>query len=153
MILGLSILPLGVAVACGASTAPAPAAPSPSASGFAPGAASSAPAPAERPFARTVLEAQTMIQDQVDGKMTTLWKCVDAYRKARGEPHKSVVVDVGIDQEGNLLGVKAASTKQGDLDPTLKQCLWDTLHGLPFPRSHAGIITVRQTFSDTDVSR
>jgi len=26
------------------------------------------------------------------------------------------------------------------------------LHGLPFPRSHAGIITVRQTFTDVSVA-
>jgi hypothetical protein len=25
------------------------------------------------------------------------------------------------------------------------------LHGLPFPRSHAGIITVRQTFTDQQI--
>ncbi len=84
--------------------------------------------------------------------MKTLWKCVGAYRAARGDPHKAVVIDVGIDQEGILLGVTSPSTKQGDLDPVLKQCLFDGLHGLPFPRGHAGIITVRQSFTDQSVS-
>jgi hypothetical protein len=106
----------------------------------------------EHPFARTVIEAQTIIQDQIDSRMKTLWKCVSAYRASTGDPHKGVIVDVGIDQEGALLGVTTPSTKQGGLEPTLRQCLWDGLHGLPFPRSHAGVITVRQTFTDATVS-
>jgi hypothetical protein len=105
------------------------------------------------PFASTVVEAQSLIQDQIDAHMKTLWKCVGAYRATRDDPHKAVVIDVGIDQEGILLGVTSPSTKQGDLDPTLKQCLFDGLHGVPFPRSHAGIITVRQTFTDQAVSQ
>ncbi len=103
------------------------------------------------PFASTVIEAQSLIQEQIDAHMKTLWTCVNAYRATGGDPHKAVVVDVGIDQEGVLLGVTSPSTKSG-LDPVLKQCLFDGLHGLPFPRSHAGIITVRQTFKDQAVS-
>jgi hypothetical protein len=64
------------------------------------------------------------------------------------------MVDIGIDQEGTLLGVVAPNAaKQGVLDPELRQCLIATLHGLPFPRSHAGVITVRQTFSDAPIGR
>jgi hypothetical protein len=106
----------------------------------------------ERPFAHSAVEAQGIIQELIDGRMKTLWKCVDAYRTARGDPHKAVIVDVGIDQEGHLLGVTTPNTKQ-DLDPTLKQCLWDGLHNLPFPRSHAGVITVRQSFTDATVTQ
>jgi hypothetical protein len=109
-------------------------------------------APVAHPFANTVLEAQTIIQEQIDAHMKALWKCVDAYRANKGDPHKAVVIDVGIDQEGNLLGVTTSNTKAGGLDPALRQCLWDGLHGLPFPRSHAGVITVRQTFTDAAVS-
>ena len=59
-----------------------------------------------------------------------------------------MTVDIGIDQEGTLLGVVSPNPKKGDLEPALRDCLWGNLHGLPFPRSHAGVITVRQTFTD-----
>lgn len=108
-------------------------------------------APVVRPFASTPLEAQSLIQEQVDVHMKTLWKCVGDYRTRKGDPHKAVVVDVGIDQEGTLLGVMSTSTKQGDLDPALRDCIFGTLHGLPFPRSHSGVITVRQTFTDVSI--
>ena len=145
----LSLAVPWVTMACGNSQpvaqAPAPAAPVDAA-------APVVDAPVERPFAKTVLEAQTLIQEQIDTRMKALWKCVDPFRKSKGDPHMSVVIDVGIDQEGNLLGVTMPSAKGGEFDPTLKQCLWDNLHGLAFPRSHAGVITVRQTFSDASVT-
>lgn len=141
-------LPL-LAMACGtskqAAQSPAPVAQSDAG-------AQTMDAAVERPFAKTVLEAQGLIQEQIDSRMKVLWKCVDVYRSAKGDAHRAVVVDVGIDQEGTLLGVTTPSGKGGDFDPTLKQCLWDGLHGLAFPRSHAGVITVRQTFSDASVS-
>jgi hypothetical protein len=137
-------------MACGSSTqtsrAPAPS-PSPGVTD-----AGLTDAQVAHPFASTVIEAQSLIQEQIDAHMKTLWKCVNAYRATGGDPHKPVVVDVGIDQEGVLLGVTSPSTKQIGLDPVLKQCLFDGLHGLPFPSSHAGIITVRQTFTDQAVS-
>ena len=110
-------------------------------------------AAAPRPFASTPLEAQSLIQEQVDAHMKTLWKCVADYRTRKGDPHKAVVVDVGIDQEGTLLGVMTPNAKQGDLEPALRDCIFGTLHGLPFPRSHSGVITVRQTFTDVSVSQ
>ena len=62
--------------------------------------------------------------------------------------------DIGIDQEGNLIGVTTPNAKKGgELDPTLRICLTDGLRGLAFPRSHAGVITVRQTFKDAQVSQ
>jgi hypothetical protein len=113
-----------------------------------------APAPPERPFAKTPLEAQSLIQEQIDSRSQVLWKCVEAYRAKKGDPHKQVVADIGIDQEGNLIGVTAANAKRGgDLDPALRSCLTDGLRGLAFPRSHAGVITVRQTFKDAQVSQ
>ena len=140
-----------LAIACGSSN-PSAHAPSP-ASGTTEAGAPTPDAGVERPFAHSAIEAQTLIQEQIDAHMKTLWKCVDAYRASKNDPHKAVVVDVGIDQEGTLLGVTTPSAKQGELDLGLKQCLWDGLHGLPFPRSHAGVITVRQTFTDAAVSQ
>jgi hypothetical protein len=107
-----------------------------------------ADAKVERPFAKTAVEAQTLIQEQIDAHIKPLWKCVEQLRTAKKDPHKSVAVDIGIDQEGNLIGVTAANAKQGELDPTTRDCLFAALHGLPFPRSHSGVITVRQTFAD-----
>jgi hypothetical protein len=135
-------------VACGGPQAAPVATPASSASVVDAGGIDAADSAVERPFAKTLGDAQSMIQDQIDHKMTTLWKCVDAYRARKNDPHRGVVVDVGIDQEGHLLGLTPVGTKQQELDPTLRDCLWNALHGLPFPRSHAGVITVRQTFAD-----
>jgi hypothetical protein len=121
------------------------------------GAASGAPGDAglaaadakvEKPFAKTPAEAQTLIQEQIDAHLKPLWRCVEQLRAAKGDPHKPVAVDIGIDQEGNLIGVTAANAKQGDLDLTTRDCMLAALHGLPFPRSHSGVISVRQTFTD-----
>lgn len=118
--------------------------------GAAPGDAgdAAADAKAERAFAKTAIEAQSLIQEQIDAHIKPLWKCVERLRVAKGDPHKAVTVDIGIDQEGNLLGVTTANAKQGDLDPATRDCMFAALHGLPFPRSHAGVITVRQSFTD-----
>jgi hypothetical protein len=114
--------------------------------------AAASAAPAERPFAKTPLEAQSMIQEQIDTRVKVLWKCVEAYRAKKGDPHKPVVADIGIDQEGNLIGITAPNARKGgDLDPALRTCLTDGLRGLAFPRSHAGVITVRQSFKDAAV--
>ncbi len=148
-----SIAVASMALACtscagaqSSSTAAAPAAGGGGATGDAGVAA--ADAKAERPFAKTAVEAQTLIQEQIDAHIKPLWKCVEQLRAAKADPHKAVAVDIGIDQEGSLLGVTAANTKQGELDPTTRDCMFTALHGLPFPRSHSGVITVRQTFTD-----
>jgi hypothetical protein len=133
------------------AAAPAPAAaPAGGAAGAgAPGDAGVAVADAkvERPFAKTAVEAQALIQEQIDAHIKPLWKCVEQLRAAKGDQHKAVAVDIGIDQEGNLIGVTTPNAK-GDLDPTMRDCMFAALHGLPFPRSHSGIITVRQSFKD-----
>jgi hypothetical protein len=103
-------------------------------------------------MAATPQEAQELIQEQVNARMKALWKCVEDYRARVGKPREPVVVDIGIDQEGTLLGVTTPNAKKAPLDPALQQCVMATLHGAPFPRSHAGVITVRQTFSDVAVS-
>jgi hypothetical protein len=110
-------------------------------------------AAAPRPFASTAGEATTIIQNLIEDHMKPLWQCVDAFRAAKGDPHRALTIDVGTDQEGSLLGITAADPKQHDLDPTLKDCMWKVLHGLPFPRSHAGVITVRQNFTDATITQ
>ena len=105
----------------------------------------------ERAFASTPLEAQTLIQAQIDKRMKDLWSCVNDWRTKKADVHKAVAVNVGIDQEGNLMGITVPNPKQGDLDPSLRDCMMGVLRGLPFPRSHAGVITVRQTFEDKSV--
>jgi hypothetical protein len=94
------------------------------------------------------MQAQSMIQEQIDGQMDVLWKCVKDYRGRVGDPHREVLVDLGIDQEGILMGVTTATPQKGELEPSLKQCFYRSLHGLPFPRSHAGVIQVREFFRD-----
>jgi len=107
----------------------------------------------EHPFASTALEAQRMIQTAIEARMKTLWKCVEDYRTRAGDPHRAVTLNVGIDQEGHLFGVTAADPKHPDLEPALKACVLDTLRNAPFPRSHAGVISVRQAFQDAAVVR
>ena len=143
----LALVALLLLAACSPPSTPAASSSAPA--GADAGAAPEAAAP--RPFASTPGEATAIIQELIEAHMKDLWKCVDAYRTAKSDPHRAVTVDVGTDQEGNLLGVTSASAKH-DLDPTLKECMWNVLHGLPFPRSHAGVITVRQSFSDTTVT-
>lgn len=142
-------LSLAAVVACGGKQvdASSPGTAAATASGGADAGQDAAPAPVARPFASTPLEAQSLIQEQIDARMKVLWKCVGDYRTHKGNPHKALVVDIGIDQEGTLLGVASPNPKK-DLDPALRDCMMAALHGLPFPRSHAGIITVRQTFTD-----
>ena len=106
----------------------------------------------ERPFAATALAAQTMIQAQIEGRMKALWQCVEDYRTRTGDPHRGVTVNIGIDQEGHLFGVTADS-KHADLDPTIKACMIEALRTALFPRSHTGVIAVRQVFQDAPLSR
>jgi hypothetical protein len=109
------------------------------------------PAASERPFASTALEAQSLIQKQIDEKRKALWKCVEDYRARIGDPHRAVTVDIGLDQEGHLIGV--ADTAHGGLDPALGECMTQILRLAPFPRSHTGVITVKQVFQDAAVYR
>jgi hypothetical protein len=145
----LALLPL-VLVRCAASApkADAPAS-TPDASAQPPPPPPAPPAASERPFAKTALEAQTFIQQDIDARRKPLWKCVEDLRTKVGDPHLSVAVDIGIDQEGRLIGV--ADTKHGGIDPTLQSCMTAILRLAPFPRSHTGVITVHQVFQDSTV--
>jgi hypothetical protein len=73
-------------------------------------------------------------------------KCVEEARARRKEPHAKIVLELGIDQEGALIGVKAP--KGTATDEALLACVREALRDAPFPRSHAGVITVKKTFED-----
>jgi hypothetical protein len=109
------------------------------------------PPPHERPFARSPTEATGIIQREIDSRMPALWDCVQGYRKANRDAHQTIVVNLGIDEDGNLLGVASGDPKHGDVPAPVRKCILKALHDAPFPRSHAGIITVRQTFQDTAI--
>jgi hypothetical protein len=140
---------------CGSShpVSQAPPTPPPSAVADAgpPDAAPPPPPPKERPFAHSPTEATGIIQHEIDARMPALWDCVQAYRKANRDAHQTIVVSLGIDEDGNLLGVASGDPKHGDVPPPVRKCILRALHDAAFPRSHAGIISVRQTFQDTAV--
>jgi hypothetical protein len=138
----------GGSTAAGGTGGSGPAAGTPAAT-----ATAAAAAPAEKPFAHNAQEAQNLIQATIDEHLKTLWKCVADWRGRVKDAHRALAVDIGIDQEGVLLGVVSPNPKKNPIDDPLKACLDGSLRGLPFPRSHAGVITVRQTFSDTVVQQ
>jgi hypothetical protein len=94
------------------------------------------------------MQAQSMVQEQIDGQITVLWSCVKEFRRRVNDPKKEVLVDVAIDQQGLLTGVTTATPQKGTLDAALARCLYAALHALPFPRSQGGIISVRESFAD-----
>jgi hypothetical protein len=149
---------LGLFVACGGSkTAPAavePQAASATASPSAPGpggatdggTATTASGGGERPFAKSGAEASELIDKTVESRHDRVKKCIDEVRARRKDPHAKIVVELGIDQEGMLIGVKAP--KGAINDDALFACVRDALRDAPFPRSHAGVITVKKSFED-----
>jgi hypothetical protein len=138
-----------LATAPAASTSPAAAgsAAAPSGSASAP----AAPPPPAHPFAHNAEEATSLIDDAINAKAAELTACVDEARKRRKEPHAKIVVQVGIDESGHLIGVEMPKGEKKD--KALADCLLKGLHDAPFPESHAGVITVRRTFEDKAVYR
>jgi len=156
-----SVVALCVVVACGkqptaATPAPgsAPPAAAPTSSSAAePTAAASAadagpptPPPEAHPFAKTAAETGELIGKAVDGRIDGMWKCVEETRARRKDPHAKIVVELGIDQEGTLIGVKSPNGVQAD--ETLYACVREALRDAPFPRSNTGVITIKKTFED-----
>jgi hypothetical protein len=140
-----SSAPAGAAAAAGATTpavAGGPAQPAPVAT-------PAPPPPPEHPFAATSLDATNMIDAAIDSRASALVKCVETARPKRKNPHAKILVEVGLDQEGHLLGVKAPAGAPAD--PDLYACAQAALQGANFPRSHAGIITVVKTFEEQAV--
>ena len=107
--------------------------------------------PPAHPFASNAVEATSLIDDAITSRANELDECVEAARTRRKSAHEKIVVEVGIDEEGHMLGVKLP--KGGEADKALADCVLAALRGAPFPRSHAGVITVRKTFEDKAVYR
>lgn len=145
---------LFVCSACGGGGSNAPARVAPPAASPDGGASSAAEAstapPAEaKPFAKTGAEATTLIDDAIEKRREAVSACVHDARKRRNDPHAKVEFDIGIDQEGVLIGVKGSKGSKDD--PVLNECVRNALRGAPFPRSNAGVITVKKTFVDAVV--
>ena len=113
--------------------------------------AAAASAPAEKPFAKTPEEATTLIDEAVTSRAAPLSRCVEELRARKKDVHAKVTVEIGIDQEGHLLGVK--TPKGHTEDRALNECVQVALRGAPFPRSHSGVITLKKTFEDSVVYR
>jgi hypothetical protein len=90
-----------------------------------------------------------MIDDAITSRVDDVTACVDAARARRKSPHEKIVVEIGIDQEGHMLGVKLPKGEKPD--KALVDCVLTALRQAPFPRSHSGVITVRKTFEDKAV--
>jgi len=98
-----------------------------------------------RPFAGSPMEASQLIGIALDKKSGEMQKCVREYRTRKNLPHERVEISVGIDQEGRLLG---AVLKRAKPDPTFSECVQGALSGAPFPRSHAGVITMTKSYEE-----
>jgi hypothetical protein len=98
----------------------------------------------ERPFAGSAAEATTLISAVVDKKGSEIGACVREFRVRKKLARERVSVSFGIDMEGRLLGV----TSKGKEDDELKACVQRALEGAPFPRSHAGVITITKTYQE-----
>lgn len=108
------------------------------------------PAPAH-PFANNAAEATSLIDDAITSRVGELTQCVEDARSRRKSPHAKLVVEVGIDEEGHMLGVKLPKGEKPD--HVFSDCVLAALKGAPFPKSHSGVITVRKTFEDKAVYR
>lgn len=137
------------ALGCGSGKAPDGAANAPTrptAAGD--GGASSATAdagPPQKPFAGSAAEATQLIGTAVDKGSAQVQKCVAEYRARKNMPHERVTISMGIDQEGRLLG---ATLPKGKADDTLSACVQSALANAPFPRSHAGVISITKTYEE-----
>jgi TonB family protein len=100
---------------------------------------------AERPVAATSAEATSLIDDALTARQKEIGHCVLDARTRRNNPHAEVVLEIGIDQEGQLIGVKSS---KGAPDVALQECVLSALRDAPFPRSKAGVITVKKNFTD-----
>lgn len=143
------VVVLSVCAACSGggakdANAPKPEASSAAASSASP-AASDAGAGDERPFAGSAAEATQLITDAVDKKQSEIAKCVQQYRFRTHLAHEKVSVNIGIGQEGRLIGVTLPKNKE---DKELSACVQNELKDAKFPRSHAGVITITRTFQE-----
>jgi hypothetical protein len=102
-------------------------------------------APPPRPFAASAGEATLLIGAAVDTKSSEVQSCVDQYRARKNLPRERVSIQLGIDQEGRLLGV---TLPKGKSDAPLSECVQKALSGAPFPRSHTGVISITKSYEE-----
>lgn len=100
---------------------------------------------AEKPFAGSTAEATQLVSAAMDKSRDAIANCVSAYRKRKNLAHARVEVQVGIDQEGNLLG---ATLAKGGQDEELSTCVTRALVNAPFPRSHSGVISFTKVYEE-----
>lgn len=110
--------------------------------------AAATPPPEAHPFAKDTAAAEEMIDDAIDTRHADVDKCCADARKRWNEPHAKISLLIGIDQEGNIIGVKRPSKKDKS-DEQFLGCVRAALHGAAFPKSHAGVITIKKTYEDT----
>ncbi len=135
-----------------ASPAPAVASAAPAASSSSAGStAGSGDAGAKRPFAANPQEATEYIDAAVETRRDDVERCVSAARERRKTPHAEISVELGIDQQGMLVGVKAPRGQPND--KVFLECVRSALFGAPFPSSKAGVITLKKTFSDQVINK
>lgn len=143
----VALVALG-ALACGTGKpdgANAPTHPTTKESTDAGSAASADAGPPAKPFAGSAAEATQLIGAAVDKGSDKVQKCVSEYRARKNMPHERVTISMGIDQEGKLLG---ATLPKGKTDEVLSTCVQSALANAPFPRSHAGVISITKTYEE-----
>ena len=98
-----------------------------------------------RPFAGSAAEATQLITEAVEKKQDELARCVKEYRFRTHLAHAKISVNIGIDQEGRLIGVTLPKRKE---DKELSACVKTALRDAVFPASHAGVITITRSFEE-----
>lgn len=88
-----------------------------------------------------------MINEVMDSRSETVNACVAKAIARTSGSVSEIAVDVGVDQEGGLIGVKAA--RGSATDTTLNSCLVDALRGANFPRSRLGVVIATERFETT----
>jgi hypothetical protein len=97
-----------------------------------------------RPFAKNAAEATDLVNQAVATKDDDMERCVAAARTRLKDPHAKITIELGADQEGHLIGVKLPSSAKDDQE--LLRCARAALSNAPFPKSHAGIISIRKSY-------
>ncbi len=107
--------------------------------------ASDGGATGDRAFAQSAGDATELIQQALDKRSDEVNRCVKEYRFRKHLAHERVEIAVGIDQEGHVMGVTLPKRKPDD---ELSRCVQTAVRDAPFPRSHAGVITVTRSFEE-----
>src|SRR2546423_9265422 len=128
-----------VVFACGGKPAPQASAPAATETKQEDAGTTDAGGAPERPFAGSANEATQLIQQALEKKTDAMNDCVKQFRFRKHLAHERIEVAVGIDQEGHVLGVTLPKRKPDD---ELSKCIQAVVKDAPFPKSHAGVITV-----------